>query len=322
MRTPEAARPLEQRGSDVLAFILSPYRGPSSASGVTARMCGVGTSDAASNPVDEANVEKPEGAVNRASAEVPLKSRIADSLDVHGGVVLLASGIGLIALACVFADKTAVASIFAVFGALLMILGGFYSRIEGNLEATKEGVKMTVRSVQRRARALGLPPEAEDDAIERAIDRLEIPARGRTKIRRAGEIAAAEAVESLAAEVRAREHSMLRDFARWLEETGDFPNAIRRNVRTPEGWEYDLIADGREQVLIAEAKIGSPTIGAETVRQIAALPAPADPHNRRLRRALVVPFTPSLTQGAVEEGQASGVEVYAWSPGGHIHRWY
>jgi hypothetical protein len=286
----------------------------------------VRTSDA-SNQVDKADaekadVEKSDIAVDRASDEAQLKSRLADSLDVHGGVVLLASGIALIALACVFANKTAVASIFAVFGAVLMILAAFYSRIEGNVEATKEGVKMTVRSVQRKARALGLPPEAEEDAIDRAVDRLEIPARSRGKIRRAGEAAAAEAVESLAAEVKTREQGMLSDFARWLQQTGDFPNAIRLNVRTPDGWEYDLIADGHEQILIAEAKIGSPTIGVDTVRQIAAMPAPADPHNRRLRRALVVPFTPSLTQAAVEEGHERGVEVYAWSPGGAIHRWY
>lgn len=114
---------------------------------------------------------------------------------------------------------------------------------------------MTVRSVQRRARDIVLSLEAEDDAVARAIDRLEIPSRSPSKIRRAGEIAAAEAVESLAEEARRQERRMLSEFARWLEESGEY-TVTRTHVRTPEGWEYDLIADGHEQVLIAESQGG------------------------------------------------------------------
>lgn len=90
----------------------------------------------------------------------PLKSSVADLLDVHGGYVLLAAGGGLIAVACLFAGRPEVAPTFAVFGAILLILGAFYSRIEGSVEATKDGVRAVVRAAQRQAREQSIPDEA------------------------------------------------------------------------------------------------------------------------------------------------------------------
>jgi len=222
-----------------------------------------------------------------------LKSRAANQLDLLGGFVLLSGAVAFIVLACVFADKAAVAPIFAVSGATLGILAAFYSRIEGNIEATKVGVKAAVRAAQRKS------GDAE----------------------RAGEEAATEAVNAVAAQAniyQLKHQHLVEQFARWLTDTNGFED-VRRDVLTAQG-EFDLIANGRDETMIVEAKVGAGPAAVRHVRELAGRPPPADLIGRTVRRALVISTDKRVSAAVLQEAQAARVEVYAVSNTGSVQR--
>lgn len=254
--------------------------------------------------------ERPQnGSPSEVSRRSDLKSGAADALDVHGGYVLLLGGVALIALACVFAKRAAVAPIFAISGVSLIILGAFYSRIEGNVQATKDGVKAAVRAAQRKSEEFDLPPSLVPEVIERTLDGLEITSRRNENIQR-GEQAASEAVQSVSRGPRAKASQVIDHFASWLggSDGGAFP-VVRTRVRTPDG-EFDVLADDSDEILVAEAKAVNRPIDAGIVRQLALRVPPADLHHRKIRRALVVPTGSEMTRGAFSAAETHGIEIY------------
>jgi hypothetical protein len=257
--------------------------------------------------------------VSPSSPQPALKSRAADALDVHGGFVLLLGGVALIVLACVFASTPAVAPIFAVSGASLLVLSAFYSRIEGNVQATKDGVKAAVRAAQRKSEEVDLPASLLPEALDRTIDRLQISSRRHQDIELAGEQAATEAVEAVARDPRAIQAHIIDRFTDWLasKEGGEF-RVIRKNVLTPQG-EFDVIADGLDEIVIVEAKASRRPNG-WIIRELAQRTPPADLRPRSVRRALVLPADATLTRSAKSVAQATGVEVYRVRDDGEVFR--
>ncbi len=264
------------------------------------------------------NVDEPDAMHTATDAEMPpplLKSAAADWLDVNGGLVLLVGGSALIALACVFSNKATVAPVFGTFGGVLFILGSFYSRIEGRVEAGKDGVVIAVRKAQQFAREEDLSAEQTADAVERAAERVQVTSRRRQDMAQAGEIAAREDVESVRAEAAVVERQLLERFAQWLEAEEGF-TVTRLYVRTA-ALQYDLLADKPDEIMAAEAELGGWPRG---LIQIAHAPAPADPHGRRLRRALVLPA--GATGGATffYVSGRNEVEIYEVAEDGRVTR--
>jgi hypothetical protein len=107
-----------------------------------------------------------------------------------------------------------------VFGAALIVLAAFYSRVEGPLEAARDGIKLTVKAVERLALARDLHPTAVTEAVESAIDRLVVPSRRPAEIEQAAEAAATKAVESVTAWARTRERKAVEIFVAWLAANG------------------------------------------------------------------------------------------------------
>lgn len=271
-------------------------------------------------PVVEESSEKPNEAQDDAGAtpahesfDPPLKSRWADWLDVHGGFVLLVGGFGLITLACVFAGSPAIAPVFAVFGAVLLLCAAFYSRIEGSLSANSEGVRFGVRAAQRAAQERDLPPEAEYQAILATLDQLELqPPRGLLEV----ENIANRVADSFADENRRNELEILDRFATWLVSESGFAK-VRAEARAANE-SFDLVAENDEEVLFAEVKAGRRIDGGVMLR-VAGLPVPERP-GKRVRRALVIPSEIATTMEALDFAAASGVEVFEVWPDGTIQR--
>jgi hypothetical protein len=252
----------------------------------------------------------------------PLKSPAADWLDVHGGFVLLGGGLVLIGLACVFSEHSAVAPVFAVFGSVLLVLAAFYSRIEGPVQATSDGVAIAVRGVQRLARERDLSADEQVELVEQAVEgaeRLEAPRRKPQDIDRVGGSSPFAAYNAVAVDAFTEwivnERRILEGFAKWLAGAGGFDTA-RLDVRTEWG-RYDLLAESAEEVMLVEAKARTRALNVATVHQIAGLPVPPDVGDRRVRRALVVPADERIRLGLLDVAKVVNVEIYeVWQDGG------
>jgi hypothetical protein len=240
-----------------------------------------------------------------------LRSRAANELDVHGGFVLIGGGVGLVALACIFASQATVAPIFAVFGATLLVIGAFYSRIKGPLRAGRDGFSFTVDEAQRLALERDYPP----DIIEQIPDRVAEVVTSPRISERVAEDVADYVVRSFSSDVRSREEGLLNHFGTWLEEQG-LPT-VRKHVRTPD-FGYDLIAENPDTIVIVEAKLGPKTVGTFAVNQALAMPPPADLHGRRVRRALIVPYELKVSEAAIGLAATRGLEVYEVADNGGI----
>jgi hypothetical protein len=232
--------------------------------------------------------------------------------------VLLAGGVGLTALACVFSDKTGVAPVFAAFGAVLVILAAFYSRIEGRVQATRDGIAFAVRAARRGAEEQGLPPDEEAEAIERTIGRFEVASRSPAAVWRAAEAAAQEAVES----VKLDHQELSRQFARWLTGQGFSETDVAENVPTSDGGEIDLVAKREGEVLAAEVKTTARLIGPGSVFQWLSLKPPEMSDTDKIRRALVIPAEEltNLREGARSPLRTANFEIYGVARDGHVER--
>jgi hypothetical protein len=283
-------------------------------------MCVVATEEPQEqvNPEGVPVEEIPARAEQLGPPALPSQPSAADLLEVNGGFVLFGGGLVLIVLACVFADQATIAPVFAVFGAVLLILATFYSRIEGPVQATKDGVEFTVKATRRLSREQDLPAELEADAVELAVERLAIPSRKPREIERAGETAAKEAVESVTASAFATERRMLEHFAKWLTSEEGF-SVARLDVRTPDAG-YDLLADKSDEIMVVEAKLGSRSVGPAVVHQLISLPAPADLHDRRIRRALVIPAEKSISTLVLGVAKLQNIELYEVWEDGRVNR--
>jgi hypothetical protein len=246
----------------------------------------------------------------------PLKSKAADLLDVHGGLVLVTFGAGLIALACIYASHAAVAPVFAVFGATLVVIGAFYSRIAGPVQGGSSGFSFTVVEAQRLAVEREYPPDIIDELPDRVAE-LAAPSDEWKRWHVEWRSVADQAVESFSDVVHQRETDLIGRFGAWLQEQG--LQAVKSDERGPDPG-YDLLAQSDDAVLVVEAKVGPKTVGQHVVRSVLAADPPFDPRSRPVRRAVVIPHDLKMSEHALGLAAAKGVEVYEVEDNGPIKR--
>jgi hypothetical protein len=232
----------------------------------------------------------------------PKRERIADGLEINGGIVLLAGGIALIILACVFASEPTVAPVFAVFGASMLILGAFYSRIEGDVEATRKGVKATVRAVRRRAREQNLPDEIADEALDRALWSHSHPSTAW------GNFAAEARAERAISEVQTEHERVVGAVAHWLKRDGYKVSRPAHGI--------DLVGSRDDGAVGVEVKV-SLAIGVAPVRQVASFQLPTDSHSK-FRRILVFPGHAGVSSDAQAEAARSDIELMTVDGQGNV----
>jgi hypothetical protein len=232
---------------------------------------------------------------------------------VHGGFVLLVGGIAMTALACVYASSPAVAPIFAVFGAVLLICAAFYSRIEGNLRAGREGVSFGVSAAQRASRHRKLPPDLALEAISETVQALNERA---APTAREAEAIAEKIVANVATDARERHDDLLDQFSLWLMKEEGFR---RYSMSPPQP--FDFVAERDQDLMLVEVKTGRRPIMPDVVARLKQA-IPPDAAGRRVRRALVVASGHPIATTAVDlvassEGQ---VEIYELWPNGDVKR--
>lgn len=236
-------------------------------------------------------------------------------LDRQGGFILVIAGAALIALGIWRADKPAVAPLLTVFGAGMILLGAFYSRIEGSVEATKDGIKAVVREVERVAVASDLSPDEFATLISAALERFEPESHRRTQVLDAARRATDEAVADPEASPIALEKQLAGYVIEWLKPQGwevtDYTMA-RRDVG------YDLLATREDQQLLIELKLARyRPISGLLVDRAAASRECGGQHARNTRIAIVIgPDSQAPTQAALERARDLGIEIYRVGPGG------
>jgi hypothetical protein len=245
------------------------------------------------------------------------RSQMTDVLDMYGTLILWLCGAGLVALACVFADKPAVAPIFGVFGAGMIILAVFRSRIEGRVKGGAQGVEAAVRGAKEQSSEEQLPPNVTVEVMERAAATAAALAQTGKDAQEVADAAVREAVGWGTRQTAAREDALLRRFEDWLAERAELP-IVRRQVRTPDAT-YDLLAESADAILIVDARVGE-LVDANAVTQLRATPPPTDTHDRTVRRALVVPSDAKVSLAAIHDAGVADVEVYEVWPEGRVER--
>jgi hypothetical protein len=252
------------------------------------------------------------------SASGPLKSRQADWLDVHGGFVLLVGGVLMIALAGLLAEKVAVAPVFATFGCGLFVLGAFYSRIEGRIEASRRGFVTAVGAAQRLSRDQGFSAELQEEAVKRAVENVDISSRKPDEVRRAGEDAAKQAVEEVASELR--HDDLVEGFVQWLVEKEGFPlEGMEQEVQSKDGI-VDLVARKDREVLVVELTSFAGLLGPGNVFRLLHLDIPGMPADAQVRRAFVVPSEQKDELRISDIAGLSSIEIYGISGEGRVER--
>ena len=83
--------------------------------------------------------------------------------------MLVGLGIALIALASVFRDAQTVAPVFAFMGVVAVVLGVFFSRLEGELQVGVTQVKAFLRDAQRLVEREDLEPDELRDVLQDAL---------------------------------------------------------------------------------------------------------------------------------------------------------
>lgn len=262
--------------------------------------------------------DPPPTAASRATGK-PVRRQAPSSaytawLEQHAGFVLIAGGAALIALAAVLADRPAVAPIFALFGSAMLILGCFYSRIEGRMEATKDGVRAVIREIERLTDEQDLPPEAVPDAIDAALEAYWRSAARRSDTFQMVQDAARLGVES----ARITHERILNAFAQWLMANGwRVTHQVSRRGAQP-----DLLAERAEETLVVEVK--APASGSRSrvmgVRQVQSYVQALREEFPSARGALVVSSTDKFSYLTARAARELDVDVYSVDDGGEVRR--
>jgi hypothetical protein len=90
----------------------------------------------------------------------------------RGGWMLVAFGVALVALACVFADDAAIAPIFAFMGVASVVLGVLAARFVGDFELSATRLKGTLLAVAERE---DLTLEDKGDVMVRIVEQAASP---------------------------------------------------------------------------------------------------------------------------------------------------
>jgi hypothetical protein len=235
-------------------------------------------------------------------------SRAARWLEHHGGYVLVAAGCVLVGLGVWRADKPAVAPILVLFGAAMILLGAFYSRIEGSVEATKDGVKAVVREVERVAMDQGLSPDEFAQLLTLALDRY-TPESGRatqvlSSARRAAEDAAADPDLSPIA----LERRLASAVTAWLAAKGW---TVEDYTTGGPDIGYDMLALKEAEQLLIELKSYRAPLPQQVIRRAAVLRDSVAKLRPTVRTAVVLSEdSPAPTEAGLRLARELEVELY------------
>jgi len=244
-------------------------------------------------------------------------------LEQNAGYILVIAGIVFGALGFIAGD-TPIAAIFAGFGAGMIILGCFSSRISGDLVATRDGVRAAISEIERVASENRVPPEARMEIVGAALSLdWETPSRSRgsgdADLRQAARAAAQEAVPGV---LRGWAHlAQIRDsFSTWLGEQG-------WNIEIEEG--DGIVAQKANETLVADFNVSTAELRGErkqppiTAELLIATREFADRLRLRSnpRVAVVFSATRGVSRSALEESSRSNVELYSVDPHGEVMPW-
>ena len=219
-------------------------------------------------------------------------------------------GSALIGLAAVFADKPAIAPIFAIGGVALILMGVLLPRVEGQLEFGATGFKVFLAELREQTR--GLEAEAKAVILDEVVE-VTAGAVSRGAARRLVSGVVARAQRSLALE-----HA----FARWLAEQGwsvieDAGLALQHPT------EFDIVAKRDAEWLVVEARAALDSV--EDATSVAWLGARAlrlrDRHvldiGDRIQAAVVLGEMPDAL--VVERLRDDGIDLYIEGQNGFEH---
>jgi hypothetical protein len=211
-----------------------------------------------------------------------------------------------------------VAPIFATFGCGLLMLAAFYSRIEGRVEASRRGFAAAVGAAQRISRAEGLPPALQEEAVQLAVETVDVSSRKPDEARRAGEEAAMQAVEKLASQLR--HGDLVENFVQWLvEEEGVPPEAMQHEARSSDG-RVDLLAQKDGEALVAEVTTRARHLGPGNVFRLLHVDVPELSADVQVRRAFVIPSEEKDELRIADIAKLSSIEIYGVSGEGAVER--
>lgn len=206
------------------------------------------------------------------------------------------------------ADRPAVAPLLVVFGAGMILLGAFYSRIEGSVEATKDGVKAVVREVERVALDQGLSTDEFAELLNLALERYQPTPRKPTHVldaaRRAAEEAASDPEDSPLAVGRRLANAVMA----WLTSEGW---AVEDYTSAGPDIGYDMLALREDEELLIELKAYRRPLPSSVIRTAAALRETATRIRPRVRTAVILSaHSPAPTKSALQLARQLGVEIY------------
>jgi hypothetical protein len=164
-------------------------------------------------------------------------------LTVHGGWVLLASGVALVALAAVAGSVVAgsvVAPVFAVGGIALIVLGVLHPRVAGQLEFNATGFKLFLSEIERKTRDLS--KEEKAGVLDALVEDPEPTLRPLSAEKRAREVVASAE----------NAYHLERMIGEWLVRQGWSLREVPRQKHDDRGVDFVAAQDG--QVLAIEAK--------------------------------------------------------------------
>jgi hypothetical protein len=214
----------------------------------------------------------------------------------------------LVGLAVWQADRPAVAPLLVVFGAGMILLGVFYSRIEGSVEATKDGVKAVVREVERVALEQGLSSEEFAELLTLALERYQPTPRKPTHVldaaRRAVEEAASDPEDSPLAVKRRLANAV----TAWLTSEGW---AVEDHTSARPDIGYDMLGLREDEELLVELKAYRSPLPSPVIRTAAALRETTARMRPRVRTAVVLSArSPAPTASALHLARQLGVEIH------------
>jgi hypothetical protein len=234
-------------------------------------------------------------------------------LEQYGGFVLIVGGAVELALATWKADKPAISPLLVIFGAGMVVLGAFYSRIAGNVEATRDGVKLVIREIDRFADEKGLSARQTTELITTAVARYRPRSLWGPSRLDAARQAANETVQEASQTLDARQRLLVGAFAASLREHG-------YDEILDELDDVDLIAFRRDEMLVAVLELASSVRRADVERAAERLSRVAQ-RRRQIRRVLVIPseylgFSLDAARSAVRRG----LEIASVSDDGRVER--
>jgi hypothetical protein len=235
-------------------------------------------------------------------------------LEQYGGFVLIVGGTLVLALATWKADKPAISPLLVIFGAGMVVLGAFYSRIAGNVEATRDGVKVVIREIDRFADEKGLSAGQTTELITNAVERYQPRSLTRPSALDAAREAADETVQEASQTLHARHRLLMGVFGASLRERGY--DEVLHEVD-----DVDLIAFKRDEMLVAVLELASAGVRLEKVERAAERLSRVAQRRPRMHRVLVIPseylgFSLDAARSAVR----LGLEIASVSDDGRVER--